>query len=91
MLLVIISVGLVYRPMPNINIDLSTLLARTLPILYGLWQYQPYIYISLVGLQVIPTLYDFYININNKHMFASYQPKINLGFDTKTKLILKVF
>jgi hypothetical protein len=66
------SLGLVYGPLCQV----STLVARTLPVLYELRrQYQPYNCISLLSKLpevIIPALYPFYICLDMRHMFISY-------------------
>jgi hypothetical protein len=48
-----------------------TLVARILPILYEVRQYQAHTYITLVGLKVILTLYQCYTSFNTKHLLIS--------------------
>ncbi len=64
------SLGLVYGPLCQV----STLVSRTLPVLYELRQYQPYNCISLLSklCKVISALYPFYIRLDMRHMLISY-------------------
>jgi hypothetical protein len=52
-------------------VSVSTLVARTLSILYEVRQYQAHTYITLVGLKVILTLYQCYTSFNIKHLLIS--------------------
>jgi hypothetical protein len=51
--------------------SMSTLVARTLSILYEVRQYQAHTYIILVGLKVILALYQCYTSFNIKHLLIS--------------------
>jgi hypothetical protein len=61
-------------------------ISRTLPGWYDLRQYQ--IYIS-IRCEVISSIYLTYTNSNTKFIPASYQAKISLGLNTRTKLVWK--